>query len=221
MPMKKTKKKKKMIVAGAAAVILAAGAGVHDQFELVDLLQDLDGDSPTTIHEHAPSAYNNVLAELGSSERLSLADAIRGWFIRLPVAVKAVLLLPLWALGALPAALLPVLAPVWDLLSGLGLQLAVLAGVFCLVYKLLFPHKRVRDLFRKKNLKWLFLGAVTVTATDVVLAQLWTGWPVVRVLMLLAVGGGVLGLLWKRLCGRFKAPEPDVVTTRLVMELSA
>ena len=33
-----------------------------------------------------------------------------------------------------------------------------------------------------------------------------------------AAGFGVLCLLWKRLCGRFRAPEPDLVKTRLVME---
>ena len=28
----------------------------------------------------------------------------------------------------------------------------------------------------------------------------------------------VLGLLWKRLCGMFQAPEPDVVHTRLMLD---
>ena len=215
---KNAKIKHKKLAAGAAVVVLAAGAAVHENFELDELLSDEKVRPRVEELEREEAPEPNVLAELPEEEYLSRADALRGWFIRLPVWVKSVFLLPLWALGTVPAALAPALGPVWDALAGLGVQLGVMTGLFCLVYKLLFPDRKVRELFRKKNLKWLFLGAVTVTAADVVLTQLWTDWPVARVLGLAAVGMGVLCLLWKRLCGAFRAPEPKTVKTRLVME---
>ncbi len=213
-----TKHKHKKLAAGAAAVVLAASAAVHENFELDELISDEKVRPRVEEFERAAAPEADVLAELPEEVRLSRADALRGWFIGLPLWVKSVFLLPLWALGTVPAALVPALGPVWDALAGLGVQLGVMTGLFCLVYKLLFPDRKVRDLFRKKNLKWLFLGAVTVTAADVVLTQLWTDWPVARALVLAVVSFGVLGLLWKRLCGAFRAPEPETVKTRLVIE---
>ena len=222
MEKKKAKKLNKKLAVGAAAVVLAAGAAVHERFTVDELIH---GESVRpAAEEFAPAAAPEkiVVAELSDSEELSRADAVRSRVIRLPGWVKSAVLLPLWALGSLPAALFTALGPVWDGLLGLALQMAVLTGLFGLVYKLLFPRRKVRELFRKKNLKWLFIGAVTLAAADVVLAQVWTGWPIARVLVTLAVGFGVLWLLWKRLCGAFRAPEPDrVKKTRLVMDQAA
>ena len=208
----------KRIAAGVAAVILAAGVGTNRAFEATELIHSADYLARHTEKVPVRLAGEDPLAQLEDYERISLGDAVRAWFIRLPVAVKSAVLLPLWALGAAPAALLTALGPVWGAVLGFLLQMAALVGLFCLVYKLLFPHRKVRELFRKKNLKWLLLGAMTLTAANLVLTQLWTGWPLLRTALLTGVGALVLGLLWKRLCGAFKAPEPDVVHTRLMLE---
>ncbi len=208
----------KKVAAGVAAVILAASVGTNRTFEAAELIHSADYLARHTEHAPIRLAGEDALAQLEDYERITLPDAARAWFIRLPVAVKSALLLPLWALGAIPAALLTALGPVWSAILGLLLQIAVLLGLFCGVYKLLFPDRKVRELFRKKNLKWLLLGAVTVTAANVLLTQLWTGWPVLRAVLLAGVGALVLALLWKRLCGAFKAPEPDVVKTRLMLD---
>lgn len=208
----------KKIAAGVAAVVLAAGVGTNVSFDLEEIVHSEEYLARHTAYVPLARTGEDVLATYPAEEHISLADAARGWFIRLPVAVKGIILLPLWCLGALPVAIGTALAPVWGAVLGFLLQAAVLLGLFCLVYKLLFPHKKLRELFRRKNLKWLLLGAVTVTAANVLLTQLWTGWPLLRTLLLAAVGFGVLCLLWKRLCGHFKAPEPDVVQTKLVLE---
>ena len=106
-------------------------------------------------------------------------------------------------------------------LAELAVQTGVLAGLFCLVYKLLFPRGKVRRLFRRRNLKWLFLGAFTVTAANALLCQLWPDWPALRALLLTAAGFGVLCLLWRRLCGRLRAPTPRTVRTELTMDFPA
>ncbi len=209
----------KKVAAGVAVTVMAASVATNVAFEPQELIHSADHlASHTEYAETVQEGDTRVLASYSEAEHISLADAARGWFIRLPVAVKAVFLLPLWALGALPVAIGTALAPVWVQVLGFALQAGVLIGVFCLVYKLIFPKRKVRELFKKKNFKWLFMGAVTVTAANMLLAQVWTGWPVARLVLTAAAGFGVLCLLWKRLCGKFKAPKPQTVETRLVLE---
>ncbi len=208
----------KRAAAGVAAVVVAAGIGTRASFRADELIHSADYLAAHTQYAPVRAAEGRTLAELESFERMSAADALRARIIRLPVAVKGTLLLPLWALGALPMALGTALSPLWGALLGLAVQVGLLLGLFCLVYKLLFPKKKLRELLRRRNLKWLFVGAVTVTAANAALTQLWTGWPVLRAAALSLVGLGVLCLLWKRLCGAFKAPEPETVRTRLVMD---
>ena len=208
----------KKAAAGAAAAVLAASVAVNQAFEPAELVRSAEELARHTETAQFRLSGEEPLAQLPEYERISLADAARGWFIRQPVALKGVVLLPLWCIGALPVALGTALSPLWGTLLGLLLQICILLGLFCLVYKLLFPKRKLRELFRRKNLKWLVLGAVTVTAANVLLTHLWTGWPILRSVLLAAVGFGVTCLLYKRLCGAFKAPEPEIVKTRLVME---
>ena len=211
-------RKKKLAAAGVAAVVLATGMAVNEGFDPQDLLQSSDGSDRSAVREQTRYTGQRTVAELESYERISLADAARSWFIRLPVAVKGTILLPLWAIGAIPVALASAFSPLGWALLALALQVIVLIVLFCGVYKLVFPQRKVRELFRKKNLKRLFLGALTVTLANILLTQLWTDWPVWRSLLLSVVGLAVLCVLYKRICGAFRAPEPDVVRTRLVAE---
>lgn len=210
--------KKKTLAAGMAAVALTAGMGVHKNFTLDELLEQ--SETPVLQIEQAPEYLEptEVLAETDEPERMSRRDLLRASFIRRHAAVKSACLLPLWAAGAIPSALATATGPLWTALAGFLVQLGLLAGLFALAFKLLFPHKKLREIFRRKNLKWLFLGAFTLTAANVLLGSLWSDWPVARSLALTAVGFGVLALLWKRLCGRFAPPEPGRLRTRLVME---
>ncbi len=211
--------RKKVAAVAAATVVLTTGAAVHESFDPDELLRAAAG--PAHVETVRRTASNRVvLAELPDETReLSRGDALRARIIRLPVWVKTAFLLPLWVVGSLPAALLGTLGPVWDVLLSLAIQAGVLVGLFCLVYKLLFPKRKVRELFRRKNLRWLLLGAVALTGADMVLAQMWPEWTALRFALLLGAGFGVLALLYKRLCGAFRAPEPEIVKTRLVAEI--
>lgn len=212
-------KTKTKAAAGVAVAVIAAGTAVNAAFDAQELLHSADYlASHTESIQTAKAEGKTVLATLPGEEHISLGDAVRGWFIRLPVAVKATILLPLWGIGALPVAIATALAPVWAQVAGFLLQIAIFLGVFCGVFKLLFPNKKLSTLFKKKNLRWLVAGALMVSAVNVLLGQLWAGWPVLRTLLVAGAGFGVLCLLWKRLCGKFKAPEPDTVKTELVLE---
>lgn len=209
----------KKVKAGVAAAVVAAGVGVNQVFEPSELTHDVTEPAHTQIEENVlTQPEETVVAAYTEERRMGRADRARAWFLRLPTAVKAAVLLPLWCIGAVPAALITALTPFWRALLGLGLHAAVLAGLFALVYKLLFPQKKLRELFRKRNLKWLALGAMLLTAVNVLLGQLWAGWPVLRAVLLLAAGFLILWLLYKRLCGALRPPEPEKVRTELKLE---
>ncbi len=202
-------KKKTAAVIGVSAAVLSVSAGVNEGFEVQELIQ-----SATQLEQSGDYDYSITYTEEGE---LSRADSLRARIIRWPVAIKALILLPLWALGAIPMALVSALAGagVWSILLNFVLQAGVLVGVFCLVYKLLFPNKKLKTLFKRRNLKWLLAGSGAAVGVNWVLGEIWTGWAFLRVILFLAVGFGVLCLCYKRICGWFKAPKPELVEKKL------
>ena len=211
----------KKIAAGVAVTLTAASIATNLLVEPEELLHSAEYlEANAKIVDTAVLEEAEILVEEEAEK--SRMDAVRAWIIRLPVAVKAVFLLPLWALGAIPVtvgtAAFAALSPIWAQVAGVLMQAAVLVGVFALGYKLLFPKKKVRELFKKRNFKWLMLGAVSVSVANVVLTTAWTGWPVLRAVMMTVVGFGALCLLWHRIAKKVKPDEPRIVQTRLKLE---
>ena len=211
----------KKVAAGVAVTVAVASIATNIAFQPDELLHD-----HAYLEAHTRMIQIDEMGEAeieySEPEELSRHDTMRNWLLRLPVPVKAVILLPLWALGAIPVALCtgafaginPILAYALSFL----LQAAVLVGVFCVVYKLIFPDRSIRELFKKKNRRWLLLGAAAVTGADMLLGIFWTDWSALRVVILVAGGFGILCLLWHRICGRFKAKESGIVHNKLKLE---
>lgn len=211
----------KKIAAGVAVTLAAASIATNLAFEPSELLHSADYLSSHTRYMQT-GELGDYSIEYSEPEELGKKDALRLWLLKLPVPVKALFLLPLWLLGALPVAIgtgiVSALAPVWSQVAGFLLQAGVLVGVFCLVYKLVFPKRKVTELFKKKNRRWLFLGAAAVAGANLLLSLAWPEWSAARVVLMVAVGFGILCLLWRRICGKLKGPEPKTVRRRLELE---
>ena len=208
----------KKVVAGVAVTVTAASIATNLAFKPEELL-----------HDSASLSTQTACVETGEVQEASIEytaprriDVFRAWVIQLPVAVKAALLLPLWVLGALPAAigtgLFTTASPLLSLLTNLLLQAAVLVGVFCGVYKLLFPNRKLRELFQKKNRWWLLLGAALVVSMNFGLSLIWPAWSAVRIGLTVAGGFVVLCLLWRRICGKLRLPAPGGEQKRLLLD---
>lgn len=215
---KEKKKLSRKVKAVAAAAVLSTGVAVNQAFDPRDLVQSAPEPEAVEYSEPAPVSEADEIAAYTEEERMTRADKLRSRFLRLPLGVRAVVLLPLWAAGAVPTAIFTALTPLWRALLGLVLQMAVLLALFALVYKLLFPKAKLRQLFRPKNLVWLLLAAAALTALDLVLDHFWDPWPLARTALLILGGFGVICLLWHRLCGALKGPQPTRVRTKLSME---
>ncbi len=211
----------KKVAAGVAVTVAVASIATNLAFQPDELLHDA-----AYLDAHTRYMQTDELGELSieysEPEELGKKDALRTWLLKLPVPIKALFLMPLWLLGAIPVAIgtgaLSALGPVWARVLGFVLQAGVLLGVFCAVYKLIFPDRKLKELFTKKNRRWLLLGAVAVTAADLLLAQFWSGWSILRVVLFTGGGFGVLCLLWKRICGKLKPPEPGIIHNKLKLE---
>ena len=213
-------KKKTAVGVGLATVITAAGIATNLLVTPEELLRT--GDTIDASHvEKVAADFGEQSITYTEPGALSAKDAVRARIIHLPLVFKVLVLLPLWAVGALPVALGTALAgtlsPIGAQLLSFVAQAGVLIGVFCLVYKLLFPNKSVKTLFKKKNFRWLLLGAVAVTGVNLLLGIAWPQWSVWRTVLFVLAGAGVLGLLWYRLCGKLKAPRPKEKQTKLLL----
>jgi hypothetical protein len=218
---KKKVSTKRKVAAGVAITVAVASIATNLLVEPEELLHSAQYLQTHTQYMEQDQQEEFAI-EYTELEEPTRVDALRSWLVSLPVAIKAMILLPLWALGAIPVALgtavFSALAPIWMQVVSFLLQAGILAGLFCLVYKLIFPNRSIKELFKKKNLRWLILGAVTMTMVNFLLAQVWVGWPIVRVVLLVVAGFGVLCLLWHRICNKLRPPEPGIIHNRLTLE---
>lgn len=211
----------KKVAAGVAVTVAVASVATNLAFQPDELTHDHAYlESHTRYIQMDDQGDYDI--EYSEPEELNKKDSLRVWLLKLPVPIKALILLPLWALGSIPVAIgtgiVSGIAPIWGQILSFILQAAVLVGVFCGVYKLIFPNRKLTELFKKKNRRWLLLGAVAVTGLNFILSAAWPGWSILRVILMTAGGFGILCLLWHRICGKLKGPEPGVVNTKLKLE---
>lgn len=202
------KRVKQGIVSAAVAAGLLVNAASDDPAELLTAPDIADDDHTIAVSAGEMPDYTIYLDE---DEELRGMDRVRAWIMKQPLAVRALVLFPLWAvgevgfaaIGALSAALAT--AP-GQLLLGLAAQLGLLAAVFALGWKLISPKTPLRELFTKKHTGWLLLGAAVVTAADFALDLCFEQWELLRLALMAMTGFGVLSLMWARICHGLKGP---------------
>lgn len=206
--MEKSGSKKR--IAGAVAATLAAG-----------MLTSGAIDSPGELFpselppEHVESVSLSDLPDRGMCYYAEIppspAALRRERLLKLPLWVRACVLLPLWCVGEACFALL---SGVWGFLGsapgrcllGLVLRFGLLLCIFALVYKLVFPDTPIKELLRGKSLRWLIICAAALTLADLLLSVFLDGYREIRAAVLLLCGGLAIAFLWHKLCGHLKLP---------------
>ena len=191
---KKTDAKKKLKSAAikAAGTVTAAGMLFNAAVEPEDLLTSPEQKAQSASSAHVQSGTVPVYTVKGTrvekAPAPTKAELLREKVISLPAPVKGLVLLPLWTIGAI-------------------------ANYALSALKLLFPNKKLRDLLTKKNLLWMAVSALVLTAADMLLKTWYEPYAKVRSLILLVLALILLSLLaWRILYRRKKpaeeAPEP-------------
>ncbi len=210
---KKSDLKKKAVKAGVA-VLTSASVLVGGLFSSPDALladeqqlnpvaitqndndNDLDGDGGD--EEDGGSQEEE---EEQSGESVGLRAALRHRILRLPLAVRVFVLVPLWAVGW---AFWTVATGLWTMLLGpvagkaLGwlFLLAALLGAAALGLKTVFPNLPLKKIFNKKSLLGLLLGGLGLGAADLTVPLFWDGYE--RLAQILRASG--MGLILAVVC---------------------
>ena len=188
------------------AVVCALAAAALAISSLADTPDELF--SGTSQPGQSVVARADTINDAETEKKPSFRERLRRFFLRQPSVVRGLLMLPFWAVGkallGLLSLLFTALSPVWQILLGVLLNAALLFGLFALVYKLLFPNKRLRDFFTKRNILLLAAGSLLLSVADTILRAYWEDYRPVSVAIKLAAGLLVLSLLAWRIFGKRK-----------------
>ena len=181
--------------ATAAATIAAAGVLIGGSFEApADILKDNDSAlAPPPIIEtlnaevdpgDSGSDDEDVLAETEEEEKKKggVRSRTRELILRLPLAVRACVAVPLWGVGW---ALISVFSLLWaGVLSPAGAAIAkwivialMLLAALAITVKTVFPHTPLKKIFNKRTLLWVLGGAAIFCVADVVLQHFYPDKP--------------------------------------------
>ena len=221
----KTKRKLRSAAYKAAGTVTAAGMLLNGTVDGSELLT-----SPTEKAQSAESAHVQygkapVYTVQGAKVQEAPAPTPRELFrekvLSLPAPVKGFVLLPLWTVGAIAnyafSLVLGLLAKVFGgSVLTLLFQFAVIFGLFALALKLLFPHKKLRELLTRKNLVWMAAAALVLTVADMILKTWYEPYAKVRALILLVLALVVLSLLAWRILYKRKLAEPREAVYEIV-----
>ncbi len=200
------KKVKKKVVGGATAAGLGASVLLGGLFDSPEELMQKNQNAYNT--QPAPVVLNidldeedtdedNEGTEETEEESIGVFAKIKKKILELPAGVRAIVGVPLWAIGWVIIHLLSiaweaVLAPVLGFLLKWVLAGLALVGVFAAAMKCAFPHLPLRKILRPKNILFLILGTVVLGVIDKIIPMFWSAYTGYRFLIML--GGGLIVL---------------------------
>lgn len=173
--------KKQAAAAAIATTIAASGAAVDAAFDNPqDILQNTAME-PVVEYADAGAGDDGGATqdeEKGKQVVNTAKQSVREWILGLPLAVRYIVVVPLWFIGNLVlwagGLVFTGLSPLFDGALHLLLLAAVLTGAFAVAAKAMFPDLKLRKILNKKTFKGILIAAVVVFVTDLALK---VGWP--------------------------------------------
>ena len=167
----------KLTLAATVALLTAASVTVGGMFDSPAAI--LDDEAKPLVAYVSDGAEDDGDAEAGEENsektRRRASVSAREAILRLPLAVRLLVVLPLWALGTTVTALLGTLAasPIGQAALNMLLIFAVFAALFTLAAKAVFPDLPLKKILNRRSLTGLLFGALTLGALDAVLPLVW------------------------------------------------
>ena len=199
---------KKKAAVGVICAATGAGVLVNGAIDTPnDLLQD---DAAAVIIE---SQTDDDMTAADDEERKG--SPLRRWLLSLPLGVRVLVGVPLWALGWGITELLVLLwqaalTPLGGTILSWLLTAALALGAFAVTAKAIFPDIPLKKILRPRNILIVVGGTLLFGVLDTVLPLFWTGYPPIgRWLRLggaaLMIGCGCLSL--RKLHHKKEAPK--------------
>ena len=206
---KKKKKHHRRAAATAVAAVTSASVVMGGMFASPDDLlngSDDDGGTITVTDTYTPDsgAGGDDIDDTDASDsedesrRRGVRARARQWVWRLPYGVRAVIGVPLWALGWLiitgcTALWNGVLSPVFGTVLGWVLTAAVLLLAFALTGKALFPDLPLKKILNKRSFFALLIGTVALALADSLIPLFWDGYAKIGQVVRAVGSAGLLG----------------------------
>jgi len=193
--MDREKSKKRLAATGLVASVTAAGVFLSGLFgsagEILTPEDESRGNACTDRYDidgadggAVDDADADGEDEDAEKKRPGLRAAARRRLLSLPLSVRALVVLPLWAVGtgltALCSALFTALSPAAERLFTWLLIAGVIFGVFLLGAKTLFPDLPLKKLLNRKTVPFLLISAALLCLLDAALTLFWTDYDDVR-----------------------------------------
>lgn len=184
---------KKAAAVSAVALLTAASVATGSLFDSPAALLAEDGTPIVcTVNDGVEDAEDDAAAGETENEetrrRGGVRAALRARILQLPLIVRLLVVLPLWALGsaliAAAGAAWTLLSPVLGKLAGFALLLALLAGTFLAAVKTAFPDLPLKKILNRRSLVALLLGAAALTVADAALPAFWDEYEQVKTIVL-------------------------------------
>ena len=188
---------------------------VSSQLRQAPIVMDIDDYMNTSVDDD-DDADEQKSAKPGAMARFKQA------VLRLPASVRLLIITPIWALGT---ALMTVVSFLWSVIfsSPLGafiasfaVGFAVLAGLFAVTAKMLFPNMPLKKLLSRRNVIVLGIAAALLAVIDWLAPVYWHQYPIVSAVVKLAISVLVIGIMCKKI-DRFlhkdkyaNMPEPAI-----------
>lgn len=206
--MEKKKNWKQKAAVGAVCAATGAGVLVNGMFDTpADLLQGSDSGPAGIV---AQCDDDSPLVE-DEEEEDRKSGPVRRWILSLPLYLRVLLGLPLWAAGwgitELAGLLWKLfLTPLGSTVASWLLTAALAIGAFALLAKAIFPDLPLKKLFSRRNLLLILGGTLLLGLLDTVLSAAWEGYPDLGRWLRLGGVAALLALGWIR-AGRL-LPKP-------------
>ncbi len=175
--MNETKTRRKIavgVIAALASLSVMVGGVFDSSKEILDESSKPDKDKISNVGEQQAVSEQTVLMQ-------KIAQKIRGLIYKVPVKVRSVVFVPLWAIGS---AILwagdlffsTLIAPFVHVIASFLLQTLVVFGIVALCVKILFPDLPLKKIVSKKMLLSVLAGSAFVCFCDLIVPRFWEGY---------------------------------------------
>ena len=174
-------KQKAAAAAAVAAVITASGAAVDANFDNpADILQQSAVDPKVQHIDWSPDQDGSSTVqddEKAKKAEQKKGNAFQEWILSLPLAVRAVVILPIWFVGHLAmmgaSMLFTALSPVWSWILTFVLMTLIIGAAFAVSAKAMFPDLPWGKIINRHTIKGILIASVLAFVLNLVLGMFW------------------------------------------------
>ena len=164
--------KKKKIVAGIMSGLTAFSLTLGGLFDSAEELKADYPQNPKAVIESIDDYSEDNLEENEAHD--SFKEKLKRLIYKIPVKIRTIFFVPLWALGSLLISLIDTLfktifVPIAHIIGGFIIETLIMLAVIVLCIKILFPDIPLRKILSKKLIILVVVSSLIIKICDVIL----------------------------------------------------